>query len=238
MRTRSISIRDPWASLIRDGIKTIETRSWKTSYRGEIAIHRSSTFEVLDFAWLIHAPHSDMVMRSRERIRTYCYIDPDPDNLPRRELKVEPQIIAVAELVDCVPFRKCHVEAAACPFAPGRFAWKLDNITPIRPVKTSGRQGLFMADFQVEEPSDPSGFFDLLPNLMAVLNASVVGMTDTKSDAEMIAWYDAIAGIVEDHVSTTELPEAFKSADLPRLLISATTANYNFLGRISSIFDW
>ena len=36
-----ISIIEPWASLIKDNIKFIETRSWKTTYRGEIYIHAS-----------------------------------------------------------------------------------------------------------------------------------------------------------------------------------------------------
>ena len=34
-----LSIREPFATLIMEQIKTIETRSWKTNYRGEIHIH-------------------------------------------------------------------------------------------------------------------------------------------------------------------------------------------------------
>ena len=30
-----LSIKEPYASLIKDGIKKIETRSWKTNYRGD-----------------------------------------------------------------------------------------------------------------------------------------------------------------------------------------------------------
>ena len=36
-----LSIKEPYASLLKDNIKHIETRSWKTSYRGEIYIHAS-----------------------------------------------------------------------------------------------------------------------------------------------------------------------------------------------------
>ena len=36
---KSLSLWQPWASLVALGIKTIETRSWETRYRGEIAIH-------------------------------------------------------------------------------------------------------------------------------------------------------------------------------------------------------
>lgn len=34
-----LTLREPWASLIRKQVKTIETRCWSTSYRGELYIH-------------------------------------------------------------------------------------------------------------------------------------------------------------------------------------------------------
>lgn len=36
-----LTIREPWASLILSGKKTIETRSWKTNHRGKILLHAS-----------------------------------------------------------------------------------------------------------------------------------------------------------------------------------------------------
>lgn len=36
---KALTIRQPWASLIGLGVKTIETRSWTTRYRGTLAIH-------------------------------------------------------------------------------------------------------------------------------------------------------------------------------------------------------
>ena len=38
-----LSIKEPFATIIKEGKKKIETRSWKTSYRGELYIHASST---------------------------------------------------------------------------------------------------------------------------------------------------------------------------------------------------
>lgn len=35
---KALSIREPWASLILSGKKTIETRTWKTKYRGKILL--------------------------------------------------------------------------------------------------------------------------------------------------------------------------------------------------------
>ncbi len=38
---KAISLLQPWASLVVMGIKTIETRSWGTAWRGPILIHAS-----------------------------------------------------------------------------------------------------------------------------------------------------------------------------------------------------
>jgi len=35
---KALSVRQPWANLIASGQKTIETRTWQTSYRGELLI--------------------------------------------------------------------------------------------------------------------------------------------------------------------------------------------------------
>ena len=39
---KALSVRQPWASLIADGTKTIELRRWKTSYRGPLLICASA----------------------------------------------------------------------------------------------------------------------------------------------------------------------------------------------------
>ena len=38
-----LSLTEPYATLIKEKKKWIETRSWKTAYRGELYIHASST---------------------------------------------------------------------------------------------------------------------------------------------------------------------------------------------------
>lgn len=38
-----LTIKQPWATLIAEGIKTYEFRTWKTNYRGRILIHAGKT---------------------------------------------------------------------------------------------------------------------------------------------------------------------------------------------------
>jgi len=39
---KCITIKQPWASLICEGIKNVENRTWKTKVRGRVLIHASS----------------------------------------------------------------------------------------------------------------------------------------------------------------------------------------------------
>lgn len=36
---KALTLHEPWATLVALGVKTIETRSWSTAYRGPLAIH-------------------------------------------------------------------------------------------------------------------------------------------------------------------------------------------------------
>ncbi|NLC48509.1 MAG: ASCH domain-containing protein [Tenericutes bacterium] len=42
---KALTIKEPWASLIIEGHKKYEFRSWKTNYRGKIYIHAGQTIE-------------------------------------------------------------------------------------------------------------------------------------------------------------------------------------------------
>ena len=38
MKIKALSLKQPWASLIASGKKTLETRTWPTNYRGDLLI--------------------------------------------------------------------------------------------------------------------------------------------------------------------------------------------------------
>ncbi len=42
---KTITIKQPWATLIKEGYKEYEFRTWKSSYRGEILIHAGKTID-------------------------------------------------------------------------------------------------------------------------------------------------------------------------------------------------
>jgi hypothetical protein len=72
---KCLSVRQPWASLIVNGTKTVENRSWSTNYRGLLLIHASQ--KVDRDACLGHGI--------------------DPDSLPRGV------ILGAIHVKDCLP---------------------------------------------------------------------------------------------------------------------------------------
>lgn len=121
-----LSIKEPFASLIKNKIKFIETRSWKTNYRGEIYIHASIS------SWKILTERDEKLLKDN----TLQYGN----------------IICKCNLVDCVYMTKEYVENIKnnnpqeylCgDFQEGRYAWVLDNIESIEPIKAKGVLGIW-----------------------------------------------------------------------------------------------
>ncbi len=103
---KALTLHQPWASLIAEGVKTIETRSWSTKYRGPMAIHAAKTAEWEQVAvgpWRLHAQFTDV-----PEIRRFGAIHNGelvPDRCERRLAFSAPlgAIVATATLIDVVP---------------------------------------------------------------------------------------------------------------------------------------
>lgn len=124
-----LSLMEPWGSLIKEKIKYIETRSWKTNYRGELYIHTS----------LKKIPKKD------ERIQNLVNLLQDKD------IKYG-YIIAKCNLVDCVYMDEDFVnkiknenpiEFMCGEYAVGRYAWILKDIEMIKPIEAKAHLGLW-----------------------------------------------------------------------------------------------
>lgn len=122
-----LSIQEPFAALIRDGQKCVETRSFKTNYRGELYIHASST-----------------KMTKEVQIKFTKIL---PEDLPYGE------IICKCHLVDCILMTKEYVEDMKknhpieylCgDYQEGRYAWILQDIQVLHePIVAKGQLGIW-----------------------------------------------------------------------------------------------
>ena len=124
-----VSIIEPWASLIKEKVKYIETRSWKTNYRGKLYIHASLK----------------KVPATNERINNLINLLKDKD------FKYG-HIIAEATLVDCIymdeeflkKIKENNQEYICGEYSLGRYAWILEDIKPLKePIKAKGSLGLW-----------------------------------------------------------------------------------------------
>ncbi len=151
--TRALTLHQPWASLIAVGAKSIETRSWRTKYRGPLVIHAGKTPppERCDNEWpnALWVACEEAGLCDREGVAAGWFSDPPLGAM-----------VASCVLADCVPIidrfdpppeHGCYVEAserglrlmggdpvlvdiiAQDPFGdftPGRFAWLLEDVKP------------------------------------------------------------------------------------------------------------
>lgn len=124
-----LTIREPFATLIKNKVKYIETRSWKTNYRGELYIQAG-------------------VAKIRKEVRERkCLSELYSDD----ELNYG-YIICKCNLVDCIYMTEEFIKQEkqknpnnfiAGHYEVGRYAWVLDNIEPIKHIKAKGQLGIW-----------------------------------------------------------------------------------------------
>lgn len=118
---KALTLHQPWATLVAEGVKTIETRSWPTKHRGPVAIHAAAICP-----WKIrrtvlgHAPRGQSRSKmglGQHYIQNLLYNLRYDDFWPADTMQEMPlgAVIAVAELVDCIPML---AEDADLPYEP------------------------------------------------------------------------------------------------------------------------
>ena len=125
---KALTLTEPWATLMRLGEKNIETRSWKTNFRGLIAIHAAKTMPA----------YAKEFLRNNEVIAAFFRQETQPWFRPG-------VILCVRELIDCIPTTQVKnlsfKERTFGDYSPGRFAWlfapEIKIITPAIQVKGS-----------------------------------------------------------------------------------------------------
>lgn len=135
-----LSLTEPYATLIKEKKKLIETRSWKTSYRGELYIHASAT-----------------------KIKKVVKENQELMSLVENTSLNFGYIICKCNLVDCIymtkeyveEMKKNHHQEYICgDYQEGRYAWILEDITPLEnPIKAKGQLSIwnYHSEFEIME---------------------------------------------------------------------------------------
>lgn len=113
---KALSIRQPFAWLIVNGIKDIENRKWRTNYRGPLLIHASKAWdqEGYEFAYFVVG-----------------------EKAPEKSYHHFGMILGVVDMVDCV-------EQHPSKWFSGPWGFVFENPRRIHPpIVYKGRLGLF-----------------------------------------------------------------------------------------------
>lgn len=143
----ALSLWEPWASLMMVGPKTIETRSWRTDYRGPLLI----------CAALRRDAESLDLLGARSFQRALA-----PMRRPGKALVTMGDLhyghaVALVDLVDCrmtgayTPPSFYASQEDFGDYTPGRWAWVTRNLRVFPPFEVRGAQGLFRVQL-------PAGF--------------------------------------------------------------------------------
>jgi hypothetical protein len=143
---KTISLLQPWASLVATGAKKIETRSWPTKYRGLLAIHASKGWgpdqSVLLSCWEIQGGLAPLVGMPLD-FKGKSWHGVKEEHLPRGF------IIATCILVDCIRTddltqAQIGTDRPFGDFSLGRFAWLLEDVKVLpEPIPAKGKLGLW-----------------------------------------------------------------------------------------------
>jgi len=135
---KCLSLWQPWATLVVNQDKLIETRSWGTNYRGLLAIHAGKRWS---------ASIAEISMREPFRSAVQSYFDARPWG-PRLAFGA---IIGTVHLSSVYKIKGPadvqnvgHPELEFGDYSVGRYMWVLDTARAFRdPIPYTGRQGLF-----------------------------------------------------------------------------------------------
>lgn len=126
-----LSLMEPWASLVKENIKLIETRSWKTNYRGELYIHTSK---------------KKITKLDRDNLKEQLNLLPSVSDFKYG------YIIAKCKLLDCTymdekfvsDIKNNKIEYLCGDYKVGRYAWILSEVQILkRPIQAKGHLGIW-----------------------------------------------------------------------------------------------
>lgn len=169
---KALTLTQPWASLVALGAKRLETRSWSTPHRGLIAIHAAKGYKLHEMA--------DLMSSWNFRSALLPLLGPmgsEPMEGPRSWEKLPcGSVIAICELtavrrtdhlsvgeLDESRWHEGYKEVVGWSermfgnYAPGRYAFTLENVRQITPIPARGMLGLW--DWQADADADGAPAF-------------------------------------------------------------------------------
>lgn len=149
---KALTLHQPWATLMAIGVKSIETRSWTTPYRGLLAIHASSRYTMA------------LAQQTQEYVeRLKLWSDEESARVLAGNLRLElnpaycrGRIVCIVRLVAIHPITVTYrlpdsPEYDFGDYSIGRYAWHTEHMyTFDKPIRAVGRQQLWDWEVPIE----------------------------------------------------------------------------------------
>lgn len=126
---KALTIKEPWASLIVQGFKKYEFRSWKTNYRGKVLIHAGLSKENIE-----KYKDYNLDISSGEIIGEACITEC---------ILVDEKLDKKLRKIDKNVYGNNHI---------GLYAFKLENVKKYnKKIKAKGKLGLWNYNDKIQE---------------------------------------------------------------------------------------
>jgi hypothetical protein len=157
---KALTLTQPWATLVAIGAKTIETRSWYTSYRGPLAIHAAKAMPAAARALCGERPFRDVLEPAG--LVDYGHAAERFAALPRGAIIAvtylgsvwrihQPQWVELVRELRAPGQELPPHEEVFGNYAPGRYAWMLHNTHALpEPIPCRGALGLWDLPLAIE----------------------------------------------------------------------------------------
>lgn len=139
---KALTLTQPWATLVAIGAKRIETRSWRTPYRGSLAIHAAKGFPKWAKETCSEPEFARELGSDRLPLGVVIATCRLISCIPTRELQ-QNRVIEVDYLAGCDDFLLDDRERTFGDYSPGRWAWLLADIQRCDPIPATGALSLW-----------------------------------------------------------------------------------------------
>lgn len=132
---KALTVSQPFASLIASGEKWIENRSWKTNYRGLLAIHAGVGTQYMPKKELARYPNGCIIAVGELAACVRL------SEIKDRNMTIEARNRRIAGT------ERTWGDADWHPHAEGPYCWILDRVRRLNePIKAVGKQGMWNID--------------------------------------------------------------------------------------------
>jgi len=136
---KAITLFEPWASAIAFAGKDVENRTWRTHYRGPLAIHAGAESKAEDLDRLVRGLSGKSKRPLRHWIRQG---QRRAGILGEQEEMLPSHILAIAMLTNCV-------ERSSSPwYQRDSYGFLVTGVVPIEPIPMTGALGLWDCRFK------------------------------------------------------------------------------------------